>query len=202
MFSGKPIIGIVGGIGSGKSFVADLFGELGCLVIHSDKLVAEAYDDPVIAKALAEWWGGEILTASGQVDKKAVAQRVFNSPSDRQRLEDLLYPFIAKRRIDLMQKSANDAQVLAFIWDAPLLLEAGLKKDCDALVYVDAPVELRLARLAATRRWNRAELDRREILQWPLDKKRQISEYVIDNTAEADYARRQVKDVLSRIRPL
>jgi dephospho-CoA kinase len=165
-------------------------------------LVADAYHDPDIAKTLAVWWGGEILDTSGQVDKKAVAQRVFNSPSARQRLEDLLYPYIATRRTDLMQKSANNAQVLAFIWDAPLLLEAGLKKDCDALVYVDAPLELRLSRLAATRGWNRAELDRREILQWPLDKKRQISEYVIDNTAEADYARRQVKDVLSRIRPL
>lgn len=202
MFAGKPIIGIVGGIGSGKSFVADLFGELGCLVVHSDNLVAAAYNDPAIIQTLVKWWGREILAANGQVDKKAIAARVFKNPSDRQRLEDLLFPYVANRRRQMMEAAANDAQVLAFVWDAPLLLEAGLKADCDALVFVDAPAELRLARLAAARGWNRAEMERREILQWPLDKKRQISEYVIDNTAEADYARRQVKDVLSRIRQL
>jgi dephospho-CoA kinase len=201
LFAGKPIIGIVGGIGSGKTFVADLFGEIGCLVIHSDKLAKQAYDDAEIARTLTDWWGDRILAPGGQIDRKAVADLVFNDAKNRARLENLLFPYIASQRQRIMEEAAGNAQVLAFVWDAPLLLEAGLKGACDALIYVEAPLEVRQARAAASRGWDKGELERREKLQWPLDKKRQISEYVIDNTAEADYACSQVKDVLSRIRP-
>ncbi|HWE97992.1 MAG TPA: dephospho-CoA kinase, partial [Tepidisphaeraceae bacterium] len=61
MFSGKPIIGIVGGIGSGKSFIARIFGEFGCRVIDSDAQVREAYRDPHVRETLASWWGPEVM---------------------------------------------------------------------------------------------------------------------------------------------
>jgi len=70
---------------------------------------------------------------------------------------------------------------------------------CDAIVYVDAPVAVRLQRVQQSRGWDEAELTRREILQLALDKKRKISQYVVDNTADAEYARGQVREVLSRI---
>jgi dephospho-CoA kinase len=190
--SGKPIIGIVGGIGSGKSFVAGLFGEFGCLVIHSDKLVDSAYNDPVVQRTLESWWG--------RLDREALADRVFVNAADRRRLEGLIFPIVARQRLKMMAEAESDPKISAFVWDSPLLLEAGLQKDCDAIVFVSAPRELRLARVAASRGWDEAELSRRENLQWPLDKKQKISEYRVDNTADADYARGQVKDVLFRIR--
>jgi dephospho-CoA kinase len=98
-----------------------------------------------------------------------------------------------------MQKLAPDPEVVAFVWDTPLLLEAGLKDQCDAVVFVDAPPELRLQRVSRARGWDIAELLRRENLQWPLDRKREIADYVIRNTADAGEARSQVRDVLSRI---
>jgi len=89
--------------------------------------------------------------------------------------------------------------VVAFVWDTPLLIEGGLDRLCDALVFVDAPAAVRLQRVQQSRGWDEAELTRREILQLALDKKRKISQYVVDNTADAEYARGQVREVLSRI---
>lgn len=199
MFSGRPIIGIAGGIGSGKSFVADLFGELGCLVIHSDELVRQAYDDPAVKDVLRQWWGGDVFQSDGQVHRKSIAAKVFSDPSERIRLEQLVHPIVERTRVLLMHAAAGNPQVLAFVWDTPLLFEAGLYRQCDSIVFVEAGADARNARLRETRGWEEAERTRRENLQWPIDKKREMSQYVIDNTAYADDARRQVRDVFSRI---
>lgn len=199
MFAGKPIIGITGGIGSGKSFIARLFGEMGCFVIDSDAQVRAAYQDPRVLQTLREWWGDAVLNPDGSLDRSAVARRVFASEPDRRRLEGLVHPLVARQRDRQMREMSQAPGVVAFVWDTPLLLEAGLKDQCDAVVFVDAPPQTRLARVARTRGWDSAELLRRENLQWPLDRKREIADYVVSNTADAGEARSQVRDVLSRI---
>ena len=195
----KPIIGIAGGIGSGKSFVAGLFGELGCLVISSDDQVRDAYRDPRVLATLRQWWGDDALTAAGEVNKRVVAQRIFARPAERQRLERLLHPMVNEARERVMASAATDPTVVAFVWDTPLLFETGLHAKCDAVVFVQAPQAVRLARVQATRAWDAAELTRRENSQMPLDTKRELSQYVVENTADADVVRGQVRAVLSRI---
>lgn len=200
MIHGKPIIGIVGGIGSGKSFVARIFGELGCLVIDSDELVRQAYERPGVRRQLIAWWGDEVILADGTINRLLLARRIFNNPAEKQRLERLLHPLANEMRDQIMFRSVNDAQVLAFVWDTPLLIETGLYRQCDAVVYVDTPYEQRLKRVTESRNWDRDELEHREKLQHPLDKKRQIADHVIRNTADdADVIRGQVREVLSRI---
>jgi dephospho-CoA kinase len=196
----KPIIGVVGGIGSGKSFVAELFGQEGCLVIQSDKLVDDAYNYPEVREDLESWWGPSVFASDGSVSRRAIGSIVFSDSSARARLEGLLHPIVARRRDELMAAAADKPEIVAFVWDSPLLMETGLHHKCDAVAFVEAPLALRLDRVSRSRGWDEAELARREKLQWPLDKKREISEYTIDNTADADYARGQVKVVLSRIR--
>jgi dephospho-CoA kinase len=151
-------------------------------------------------QALREWWGASVFRADGNIDRKAIAARVFNDPTERRRLEALLHPMVEQRRRELMTAAANDSSVIAFVWDTPLLMENKLHLQCDAVVFVSAPVETRLTRVKNRSGWDAAELTRREKLQYPLDMKREISEYVIDNTADAGFARGQVNDVLSRIR--
>jgi dephospho-CoA kinase len=197
-FHGKPIIGIAGGIGSGKSYIARLFGELGGHAISSDDQVRQAYEFPEVKNALRSWWGDSVFLPTGAVDRRAVAERVFDNPIQRQRLEQLLHPLVAKARDAEMEARGNDPNVLAFVWDTPLLFETGLNQSCDAVIFVDAPLEERVARVAS-RRWDAAELTRRENLQWPLDRKRQIADYVINNTAEAEPVSDQVKRVFSLI---
>jgi dephospho-CoA kinase len=199
VFAGKPVIGIAGGIGSGKSFVAKLFGEAGCAVIDSDAQVRAAYQAPAVKLALREWWGGAVFRPNGEINRAEIARRVFADEAERRRLEALIHPLVATARDKQMEAAANDPQVVAYVWDTPLLFETGLNEKCDAVVFVDAPLEQRLRRVAETRGWDEDELRRRQKLQWPLDRKGQISDHVLTNTADADYARGQVREVLSRI---
>jgi dephospho-CoA kinase len=199
MFGGKPVIGVAGGIGSGKSFVAHLFGEEGCLVISADEQVRLAYKDFRVKQALKQWWGNLILSPNGEIDRSVVARKVFSHPDELRRLEQLLHPIVNQARETAMKCRADDPQVPAFVWDTPLLFENGLEKQCDAVVFVDSPLEMRRERLKESRGWEAAELESRENLQLPLDKKKEISDYVISNAAGADQVRAQVREVLSRI---
>jgi len=199
VFQGKPVIGITGGIGSGKSTVARMFGELGCLVISADEQVQQAYRDPAIVRQIRAWWGDDVVGADGQVDRAKIADIVFGDPGQRQKLEALLHRKVAELRQRRMVDAGDDPQVHAIVWDTPLLFEAGLRGGCDAIVFVESPLVQRLQRLSRSRGWGEEELRRREKSQWPLDKKREISDYIIDNTADADYVRGQVRETLSRI---
>jgi dephospho-CoA kinase len=128
--------------------------------------------------------------------KNEVAQRVFDNPAERKRLEALVHPLVFAARDRLMKEAVS---AVAFVWDTPLLFETGLDRSCDSIVFVDAPEELRQDRLRRLRGWEARELLRREKAQLPLDKKRSLAHYVVENTADAAFARRQVEDVLSQI---
>ena len=199
MYAGKPILGLAGGIGSGKSTVARYLGELGCFVIDSDELAREALGRPGVVQTVQDWWGGDMIRPDGQIDRKAMARRVFGDEKARHKLEGLLHPLVNQAREAAMARAiAHNPQIPAFVWDTPLLFETGLNTQCDAVIYVEAPLSQRQARVRETRGWDAQELAQRENLQWPLDKKREISDYVVVNTADADYARSQIKEVLSR----
>ncbi len=199
MYAGKPIIGIAGGIGSGKSLVAGLLGELGCCVISADELVRELYERAEVAEQLVGWWGRGIVDPRGRVKKKEIAKIIFNQPEEKLRLERLLHPMVESLRQLRMQQASQSAQVKAFVWDIPLLFEVGLHRLCDAVIFVDAPISQRLARVRQSRQWDQAELTRRENLQMPLDRKREIAEYTVNNTADVEDTGRQVRQVFSQI---
>ncbi|HLL89831.1 MAG TPA: dephospho-CoA kinase, partial [Tepidisphaeraceae bacterium] len=184
MFAGKPIIGVAGGIGSGKSFVADLFEKEGCLVIRSDDLAKSAYADPTVRTQVEQLLGRDTYDAAGKVRPRAIAGRIFRDPAAKAALERVLHPWVDRRRQQLMT-DAGGSEIKAYVWDTPLLFESRLHERCDAVVFVDARRDVRLSRVRASRGWDEAELARRENLQWPLDKKRAFAEYAVENTADA-----------------
>ena len=197
VIAGKPVIGIVGGIGSGKSFVADLFAELGCFVSKSDEHVRQAYCRPEVIRQVQEWWGDGVLTPAREVDRAAIASLVFSNSAELKRLETLLHPLVEQIRDAATAKALENPQIKAIVWDTPLLYEVGLHKQCDAVVFVEATAEQRAARVAGTRGWLPQELTRREKSQLPLDKKRKMAQYIVYNTADVVHARRQVVAILS-----
>lgn len=176
-----------------------MFERLGARVIDSDKLAHEVYAEPSVRTVVREWWGDSVFQSSGDIDRRAIASIVFADEEALRRLEALLYPRIEKRRAEIMQRVEHDPQVTAIVIDAPKLFEAGVDRECDAVVFVEADRERRLRRVSTFRGWDEAELDRRERSQSPLEEKRSRSDYVVTNNADEGELRRQVDDVLSRV---
>lgn len=199
MVNAKPRIGIVGGVGAGKSAVAAAFARQGCLVIDSDADNREILREPHVIAQIRSWWGDELLDAAGQVRRDRLAERVFADEADRRRLESLTHPLIGQRRDAMIAMGNRNPAVRAIILDSPLLLESNLDRICDAVVFVDADEASRLARVQQGRGWDQAELRRRESSQLPLDEKRRRSDYVIRNDGPLENLDTQVTDVLARV---
>jgi dephospho-CoA kinase len=191
----KPVIGLVGGIGAGKTSVAQILESLGAAVVDSDRLGHEQLRDPEVIATLREWWGESILLRNGEIDRRAIGAIVFDDAAMLARLERLLYPRIERRRRELMAAHSADPRVKAIVIDAPKLFEAAVDRICDAVLYVDAEWSLRVRRVADSRGWTEDELARRENLQNPLDMKRVNADYVVKNNSSVDELRAHVERV-------
>jgi dephospho-CoA kinase len=195
--SSIPVIGISGGIGSGKTTVAKLLAELGCVVTHSDEDGRAALRDPQIRETIVAWWGRGVLDEHGEIDRSAVAHIVFDDPAQRTRLESLTHPWIETRRRERWASAPPGAPALVI--DAPLLHEAGLDAVCDAIIYVQTDRSRRLGRVRDERGWDEAELLRREDSQMPLDEKRSKADYVVENDGDLESLAQQVHRILDEI---
>ncbi|MFN7022718.1 MAG: dephospho-CoA kinase, partial [Phycisphaerales bacterium] len=195
-----PIIGLAGGIGAGKSEVGRILQTLGCLVIDSDRRAREALDRPDVREKLVSWWGDGVLSPEGRVDRSKIASIIFSDAAQRQRLEELIHPIVRQDRAAMIAEArASATPPVAIIVDAPLLFEAGLDKECDAVFFVDAPADLRLARVLHSRGWTEDELRRREQSQLPLEVKRARSTLVLSNAGSADQLRDAVVSALATV---
>jgi len=196
----KPIIGLIGGIGSGKSTVAKCFAEIGAGVIASDELNTQQLALPEVIEELVSWWGVTIQKDDSRLDRKKIASIVFRDRNERKRLEGYLHPRIAKESNRLVASFRDDSGVRAIILDSPLLLEAGLDSKCDAVVFVDANDETRLSRVIQTRGWSEEQWRSREKSQIALDKKRSRADHVVaNNSSDLDELRSSVDDTLRAI---
>jgi len=193
----KPLIGLAGGIGSGKTTVASMLKELGAAVISSDALNREVLETPEVRRAIGQWWG--VLHTDGSVDRAALRRVISSDPEARRRLEQLTHPLVAERRLALTAQYAADPQTRAIVWDSPLLFEVGLADACDAVIFVEADESVRRERVARERGWSPEELRRLEETQKPLDFKRASADYRVVNNSDRDALRSQVERVFSQI---
>lgn len=191
------VIGIAGGIGSGKSFVAAMLAEAGCVIYDADREVTALYKRQDVLDTVRSWWGDEAVT-EGEIDRATIARIIFEDESQRDRLEKLLFPRLHARRRELIEEAARDG-IKAVVIDAPLLFEAALDEECDVVVFVDTPRPVRLERLKARSGWDEAELSRREKAQLPLDAKRERSDYSLDGSAAPEELRRRTLSLLDEI---
>lgn len=177
------VLGLAGGIGSGKSAAAAALAARGAYIIDFDREARAALDRPEVARALEQRWGRAIFTPGGAVDRAAVAARVFGQPAERAWLESLIHPLIWRTRDQAVAEARAHASLLA-VMDAPLLFEAGLDRECDAVLFIEADRAARLERVRQTRGWDEPELDRREQAQLPLEAKRAASRWVVRNQSD------------------
>ena len=192
-------VGLTGGVASGKSTVAALLVAEGAVLIDADALAREvvAAGTPGLA-AVVDEFGEELLTPEGELDRPAMGRLVFADEAARRRLEAIIHPLVFQRIAELEERAAGDAVV---VHDIPLLAErAGGTDDFDAVVVVDAPRELQLARMQADRGWDRADAESRIAAQATREDRLAIASHVVTNTGTREQLRERVLEVLADIR--
>jgi dephospho-CoA kinase len=189
------VIGVLGGVASGKSLVAHQLARLGAGVLDADGAGHEVLRLPSVESAARDRWGEEIFGADGRIDRARLARLVFGpsqeAAEERAYLEHLTHPEIGRRLAEQARRLAESGAAVVVL-DAPLLLEAGWDSFCDTLVFVDAPRPLRAAR-ASARGWSEEEFAARESVQLPLERKRERADVVIDGSGSPESARLQVE---------
>jgi len=185
-----PVVGLTGGIGSGKSEALEAFRRHGAATLSSDEIVRGLYERPDVVAAVAERFGPAVLAADGSVDRAALAARVFGNDGERRALEALLLPLIA-----VEFGRWRDAQVAAgqrlLVHEAPTLFEAGIEERYDAIVTVTAPVVLREQR--------RPDAAQRMAAQLPEEEKARRSDFVYENVGTLEDLDRWVAGVVERL---
>jgi len=188
------ILGLLGGVASGKSLVSRQLAEMGAVVLDADRAGHEALRLPETEKAARERWGDAVFGPDGHIDRSRLAKIVFAAPPDgpreRKFLEKLTHPEIGRRL--LAETEAEKANSPLAVLDAALILEAGWDKLCNCFAFIDVPREVRLAR-ALQRGWTEGDFTAREAAQESLDSKRARADVIIDNSGSAEHTLAQVQ---------
>lgn len=189
------LIGLTGGIGSGKSTVARMLRELGVPVIDADQLARDvvAPGQPANADIARHW--PEVMNPDGTVDRKRLAKVVFTDPAARARLEAITHPRIqalAAAHTDELRRQGHE---LAF-YEASLLVESGRYRDLDGLVVVSASKENQLRRTVARDTSTPLDVEARIAAQLPVEDKVRVATHVIDNDGDLETTRAQLTALL------
>ena len=188
------LVGLTGGIGAGKSTVADLLAEHGAVIVDADEVARAVVEPgrPALAK-LVDRFGPGILDADGFLDRSALAKLAFVDDESRRDLEAITHPEINKEFGRRVAAAPSDAIV---VLDVPLLVESpqARKRGYETVIVVEAPREVRLARLEA-RGVDRADAESRMAAQAADDERRQIATYVVDNSGDRAALERQIDEV-------
>jgi len=213
------IIGIAGGVGSGKTTVALMLRELGATVIDADKIASALLEESDIRDSIVAEFGKDVLDTKSKISPTNLANAAFQSRESVERLNKIMHPPILakiesqipqagksepkseeKENTSTRKSSANRSSGTIVVIDAPLLYETGLASICDYTVFVDAERETRLARAKQSRNWDETELSRRESLQEDLDKKKSEADFIINNNSDLAETQDQVGELWATLR--
>ncbi len=188
------IIGLTGGIGSGKSTIASYFKSLGIPVYIADDASRNVTALPKVRKQIKNQFGADVFNGSG-LNRQKLAQLVFSDPEKLKQLNAIIHPAV-KADFDLWLTQHANAPIV--IKEAAILFESGSYKNCDAIITITAPEEIRIARVIKRDGVTRAEVLRRIANQWTDAQRIAKSDYVIDNT-NGDEAKAQADKILKKL---
>lgn len=195
------LIGLTGGIATGKSTVSRMLVDAGLPLIDADVVAREvvAPGTPGLS-AVSERFAG-VVTPEGLLDRKALATRVFGDANERAALNAIVHPLVSAAVIEKTQALAAQGTPLA-IYDAPLLIENALYEGLDGVILVATRPEVQKARLMTRDGLSEAEAEARMRSQLPIDAKRPYARWVIDNNGPVAVTRAQVEQVLAELNDL
>ncbi len=192
------LIGLTGGIATGKSTVTGMLRELGAKVIDADEIAREvvAPGSDGLNEIAAKW--PDVIAADGSLDRKRLGERIFNSPADRRALDSITHPRIQGIVLERTQALWEAGERVAF-YDAALLIENRLHEVLGGVLLVAAPPEVQLQRLMKRNGLTRAEAEARVASQMPLAEKRPFATWIIDNSGSLESTRAQVEKVWQEV---
>lgn len=188
------VIGLCGGIASGKSTVAQFFFRLGAKIVDADRIGHEVLRSESVKSQILQIWGEKVFN-DGEVDRKALAKIVFDDADSRQlaQLEAVTHPSI-RQRIEVEIRDAIKQKELAIVLDVPLLFEADWDKVCDKIVFVDTNDEIRKQR-AMSRGWSEESWRLREQKQLSVAQKKERSSDIVDASTSKEAIFQQLKSL-------
>ena len=201
-----PIVGLSGGIGSGKSTVSAMLDELGALIVDADAIVHELQAPGMpLLREIAEAFGEHMIDPTGALDRAALGDVVFRDPGARRALGEIMHPPVIAEMVRRTEQGVEDRHPLVVL-DIPLLFEgkqagtgSAVAFDYDALVAVWVPRHVQIARTMARDGCDEAEAERRVKAQLDIDEKRRMATHVIDNSGHLDDTREQVEQLYEEL---
>lgn len=187
------VIGLTGGIASGKSTISNYLRKLGAVIIDADELARE-----VVKPHSPAWWeikeqfGDEVIDGQGRIDRKTLGSIVFHSPGDREKLNGIIHPRVIEATEKIINEHKEKGEAPLVVVDAPLLLEVGMDGLVDEVWVAAVPAKVQIERLMKRDNISREEALVRLKTQMPLEEKLRRADRVIDNSGDAEKTREQV----------
>ncbi|UCC99389.1 MAG: dephospho-CoA kinase [Phycisphaerales bacterium] len=194
----KQIIGILGGIASGKSTVAAEFAQLGCKVIDADKIAHELLRRQTVKQEIVAAFGPSILGPKGKIDQTRLADIVFADAGRLSALNRIIHPLVLEQVERQIERYSRQNRVQAIVLDMPLLAEVDWAKRCDRLIFVRCSKKTRAER-AKKMGLGKKQLGIRESFQISLDNKAGLADNTIENNSDFSALVRQVADIFTDI---
>jgi dephospho-CoA kinase len=195
------IVGLTGGIASGKSLVARVFKDLGAHVIDADRIVHDLLEpEQQACRDVLDHFGKDILLPNGGVDRRKLGELVFNDPEKRAWLNSCLHPQVFHAYTATVQHLQSRQPETIVIFDAALLIETGYHRNMDRIVVVYADLEQQIKRLSLRDKFTREQALARITSQMPLAEKRMHADYVINNTGSREDTEVQAREVFQKLK--
>ncbi|HEX8398740.1 MAG TPA: dephospho-CoA kinase [Pyrinomonadaceae bacterium] len=196
-------VGLTGSIAVGKTFVTEVFRELGCFVSDADRTAREVVSPGTIGwRQIVENFGASVLASDGQIDRATLGAIVFADEEKRLLLNSIVHPLVFDRQNEwLAQIEAENPQAIAII-DAALMIESGGYKRFDKIIIIWCQPEIQIERLMKRNNFSRAEAEQRIAAQMSQEEKKRYADFLIDTSDGFDEARRQTEAIFKKLAAL
>lgn len=195
------IIGLTGGIGSGKSTVSAYLSKKGCLIIDADKISRQLTQkgSPAL-KTIKDSFGAEFFDEDGNLNRRKLGQCIFANAKKKNILERIVTDAVIDEMLDKLNALKNEGYRGIVILDAPLLFECGMQQYADENWLVTADLDTVIARVKNRDEMSEKDIEGRIAGQMPLEEKKQLADYVIDNSRDLDYLYLQLDKEIDRLK--
>jgi dephospho-CoA kinase len=195
------VIGLTGGIATGKSTVSAILENAGAVIIDADRIARMVVKKNMPAyRQILDKFGKSVLLPDGEIDRTALGKVIFNDPQKKQLLNTIVHPYVRKetdRQLEHLEKNNPDALV---VLDIPLLLEAGMHSNLSEVVVVYAPEHIQIKRLMKRDHISHADALARIRSQMPIEEKKKLATMVIDNSGTREHTRKQTLEIFQRLK--